>query len=345
MQTTKTYPHLPVILTSVVTVIMVIIVILSSMLISPLNLPSPGVIYEFSPGISVQTLGQELADHEVIKHPWLFDAYLRMNSFDTALQAGEYYFPQGISTRGVAMKIFKGQVIKRSIRVHEGWTVNQLINEMKNQTLIKQTLDYSDPNWYKKIIPDATFPEGLFMPDTYIYKKGISDILLLKRMHRDLQKFLNVEWNNRDPSVPYQSPYQALIVASIVEKETAIPMEREEVAGVLVRRLAKKMRLQMDPTVIYGMGTNYHGTITKNDLRNPTPYNTYLIDGLPPTPIALPSRQSIHAALHPQPGTSLYFVAKGDGSHIFTDTLEDHNAAVLKYILHGTPSNKDTLPP
>lgn len=337
--------HFPVIITSIVTCLMIAIVILASLLRQPLPIPSPGVVYEFSPGISVQTLGQELADNQVITRPWLFDWYIRMNGFDTQLQAGEYYFPQGINTRGVAVMILKGKVIKRMLRIHEGWNINQLVLEMKNQPLIKQTLDYNNPNWFKNIFPDMTHPEGQFMPDTYVFKKGISDEQLLKRMHRDLIKSLDAEWAERDPNTPYKTPYDALIVASIVEKESAIPTEREAIAGVLIRRLAKKMRLQMDPTVIYGMGKNYQGNITKNDLRNPTPYNTYVINGLPPTPIALPSRQSIHAALHPAPGTSLYFVAKGDGSHIFSDTLEAHNAAVLKYILHGQPNQKDAPRP
>lgn len=334
---TKHY-HLPLLMTSIVTGLLVFFIICVSLLREPLTIPSPGVIYEFSPGISVRTLGQQLEEAEVINHPWIFDAYIRLYGYDTNLQAGEYYFPQGISTRDVALMIHKGLVIKRIIRVHEGWTVSQLIEELKNHNLIKQTLDYSDANWFKHILPDSSNPEGEFMPDTYVYKKGTSDVLLLKRMHRDLNKFLTQEWEARDPNIPYKSPYEALIVASIVEKESAIPEEREAIAGVLIRRLNKKMRLQMDPTVIYGMGTDYKGNITKNDLRKPTPYNTYVIDGLPPTPIALPSRQSIHAALHPLPGTSLYFVAKGDGSHVFSDTLEQHNAAVLKYILNAQPA-------
>lgn len=341
MQITKIHPHLPAVLTTVVVSLLIVITIITSMLRSALPIPSPGVVYDYSPGISVSTLGQQLANHEVIKHPWLFDAYIRLNGYDTGLQAGEYYFPQGISTRGVALMLHKGQVIKRLFRVQEGSTVNQLIHEIQNQVLIKQTLDYSDPDWFKKIIPEANHPEGQFMPDTYVYKKGNSDVTILKKMHKDLTKFLDDEWANRDPSTPYKTPYEALIVASIVEKEASIPTEREAIAGVLVRRLAKKMRLQMDPTVIYGMGTNYHGTITKADLLKPTPYNTYTIDGLPPTPIALPSRQSIHAALHPSPGSSLYFVAKGDGSHVFSNTLDEHNAAVVKYIL----TNKDKARP
>jgi UPF0755 protein len=334
--------YLPWILTAFASAVMVAVLIFSHLLRSPLPIPSPGVIYEFEPGISVKTLAVQLKENQVITYPWLFEWYTRLGGYDTSLQAGEYYFPQGISTRGVVLRIVKGLVIKRVVRIQEGWTIHQLIAQMQNEPLIKQTIDYNNPAWFSSLFPGLKHPEGEFMPDTYVYKKGSADEVLLKRMHHDMQKFLEEEWEARDPLVPYRDSYQALIVASIVEKESALPSEREAIAGVLIRRVNKGMRLQMDPTVIYGMGTKYTGKITKNDLKTPTPYNTYVINGLPPTPIAMPSRQSIHAALHPAAGTSLYFVAKGDGSHVFSDTLEAHNAAVVKYLLNSSSNTKGT---
>jgi UPF0755 protein len=324
--------HLPLILTGLAAFFMVIIATLALLLQTPLSIPSPGVVFEVEPGVGVKILARQLKENEVIAHPRLFEWYTRMNGHDTAIQAGEYYFPQGISTRAVAKKLINGQVIKRSLRIQEGWTVHDLIAQVENDPLIKHTIDYADPNWFALISPELTHPEGQFMPDTYSYTKGMTDIQMLRRMHADLHHYLQTQWETRDLQVPYQEPYQALIAASIIEKETALPSEREAVAGVLVRRLKQGMRLQMDPTVIYGLGLAYNGKITKNDLKNDSPYNTYVNFGLPPTPISLPSRQSIYAALHPLSGTSLYFVAKGDGSHTFSDTLEEHNAAVLKYL-------------
>lgn len=332
MRITSPNNHLPVIITSIATFLVLLIVILNSLLRSSLTIPSPGVVYDFTPGISVKTLAQQLVDNEVITNPALFEWYVRFNRYDKTMQAGEYYFPQGINMRGVVSMLRSGKVIKRAFRVHEGWTIRDLIAELQAQALIQHTINFDDPQWFAQISSDIKHPEGEFMPETYFYSKGSSDVNLLKRMHRDLKQYLMSEWAARSTDVPYTDPYEALIVASIVEKETAIDSERETIAGVVIRRLAKKMRLQMDPTVIYGLGASYNGNITKNDLKQATPYNTYVIDGLPPTPIALPSRQSIYAALHPSPGTSLYFVAKGDGSHTFSDTLEEHNTAVSNFL-------------
>ena len=177
--------------------------------------------------------------------------------------------------------------------------------------------------------------EGQFLPDTYHFPKQLTDIEFLKRAHSSLQSVLNEEWANRATGLLYENSYEALIMASIVEKETGQASERKQIAGVFIRRLEKRMRLQSDPTVIYGMGDKYKGNIRKQDLLRDTPYNTYRRRGLPPTPIALPGRDAIHAALHPTEGNALYFVSRGDGRHQFSATLKEHNNAVIKYQLKG----------
>ncbi|KXK71685.1 aminodeoxychorismate lyase, partial [Pseudomonas monteilii] len=179
----------------------------------------------------------------------------------------------------------------------------------------------------------GVFPEGRFFPDTYRFVRGMTDVELLQQAYMRLDEVLAKEWAERTTDLPYRDPYQALIMASLVEKETGIPQERGQIAGVFVRRLRLGMMLQTDPTVIYGMGERYNGKITRADLREPTPYNTYTITGLPPTPIAMVGREAIHAALNPSDGTSLYFVARGDGSHVFSDDLDDHNSAVREFQL------------
>lgn len=321
--------HLPLILTGIAALLMTVVAFSALSLQTPSSVASPGIVFNLEPGVGVKGLAHQLYSAEVIKSPLLFEWYVRMNGYDRRLKSGEYYFPQGISTRAVAKKISKGQVIRRSLRIQEGWTIYDLMLALETNPFIKHTIDYSDPQWFLPIQPH---PEGQFMPDTYSFTKGMTDVQLLKRMHEDLQRYLDEQWEERDLQVPYKTPYEALIAASIIEKETAIPSEREAVSGVLVRRLNKGMRLQMDPTVLYGMTQQYSGKITKSDLKDLNLYNTYAHQGLPPTPICLPSRQSIRAALHPLPGTSLYFVAKGDGSHTFSNTLEEHRVAVEKYL-------------
>ena len=178
---------------------------------------------------------------------------------------------------------------------------------------------------------DKNHPEGLFFPDTYFFEKNTADVELLKRAHEKMLRVLNEEWQKRDSELPLDNPYQALILASIVEKETGADEERQQIAGVFTRRLKKGMLLQTDPTVIYGMGDDYHGDIRTKDLRQPTPYNTYVINGLPPTPIAMPGKDAIVAALHPDKGETLFFVARGNGRHAFSNTLKEHEKNVDQY--------------
>ena len=225
--------------------------------------------------------------------------------------------------------------MQHSITLLEGWTIRDIKNEiLSNKVLIKNLVDYSSASLSKKIRITESNVEGLFFPDTYYFTKGTSDIELLKRAYRRGREILAKEWESRDIGLPYKNDYDALIMASIIEKETALASERAMIAGVFVRRLKNNMKLQTDPTVIYAMGIKYDGNIRKKDLRIDSPYNTYRYNGLPPTPIALAGREAIHAALHPENDDTLYFVSKKDGSHYFSKTLYEHNKAVKKYQLN-----------
>lgn len=285
-------------------------------------------------GTSLSALAYQLQHQGVLTHPRLFVLFARVTFRSTNLQAGEYRIDPGISARQLLNKLVAGKVILYSFTIVPGWDFNNLINAMEadphmTHTLqglsvvkIKGTLGYSGQH-----------PEGRFFPDTYKFHIGISDTKILQEAYTQMQSRLQQMWSERG-SVPYKSAYQALVAASIIEKETALAKERPIISGVIVRRLARKMYLQLDPTVIYGLGSKYKGDLTVSDLRFDTPYNTYIHKGLPPTPICMPGEASIYAALHPAPGKVLYFVAKGDGSHVFSDTLKQHDAAIRKYQLH-----------
>ncbi|MEJ2093844.1 MAG: endolytic transglycosylase MltG, partial [Gammaproteobacteria bacterium] len=214
------------------------------------------------------------------------------------------------------------------------WTFREVMSAVKDHPALNITLDDNINEFIMSVLGSPAFsPEGQFFPDTYHFPYGTTDIEFLRRSHRQLQSVLLDEWEKRSENLPYQQAYDALIMASLIEKETGIPEERDRIAGVFVRRLARGMRLQTDPTVIYAMGKNFDGNIRRKDLDIDSPYNTYRNPGLPPTPIALAGREAIHAALHPSDGKDLYFVATGDGGHYFSETLEEHNKAVRKYQL------------
>lgn len=226
-----------------------------------------------------------------------------------------------------------GEVIRRSVTLVEGWNFNQVRQQLARAERLQQTLDPEASNEHvmTALGLDGIHAEGRFFPDTYQYTFGMSDREVLLRAYQRMEDVLDEVWQKRANDLPIDTPYEALILASIVEKETGVPRERGQIAGVFSRRLNMGMRLQTDPTVIYGMGEAYEGNIRRSDLREPTAYNTYTIDGLPPTPIAMPGRESLEAAVNPQSGSSLYFVARGDGSHIFSDSLREHNRAVQQY--------------
>ena len=292
--------------------------------------------YSIKSGSSLTSIIYDLANKNIIKQPRYLLLYARLNGLSNKMKTGDYRLTSDHTAQEFLDDIFSGKVVQFSLTIIEGWSFNQLLEAINNHPQIKHTIaDKSKKEIMHELELAGTHYEGQFLPDTYNFPKGLTDIEFLKRAHTSLKSVLKEEWNNRTVGLPYINAYEALTMASIVEKETGQASERKQIAGVFIRRLEKRMRLQTDPTVIYGMGNKYKGNIRKKDLLRDTPYNTYRRHGLPPTPIALPGRDAIHAALHPADGDALYFVARGDGSHQFSATLNEHNKAVIKYQLKG----------
>ena len=271
---------------------------------------------------------------KIIDDPWLFILLAKLKGVETRVRAGEYEIEAGMTPDNLLEKFTQGNAIQYSFTVIEGWSFRQMLTELTNDPIIVHTLDGKTNQEIMDLLgyPDQ-HPEGLFFPDTYRFPKGTRDVDFLRRAYQVMQKHLTREWNQRAGDIPLKSSYEALILASIIEKETGAGFERPLISGVFTRRLKKKMRLQTDPTIIYGLGDKFDGNIRFRDLKKDTPYNTYLHAGLTPTPIALPGLDAIHAALHPAKTEALYFVSKGDGTHQFSATLEEHNAAVKRYQL------------
>lgn len=250
----------------------------------------------------------------------------------TQIKAGEYWIAPNTSPVQLLSQLIEGNVIGYYAQILEGWTFDQALQYLHSLDNLEVRLSNLEwPAQRQLLDMNKTHPEGWFFPDTYRYQKGDSDVSILKQAYAKQQMILDDLWQHRSENLPYKTPYDALIMASIVEKETSIDAEREAVAGVFIRRLHKRMRLQTDPTVIYGLGSAYQGNLRRKHLTQATPYNTYMINGLPPTPIALAGERSLYASLHPDQSGALYFVAKGDGYHQFSATLEEHNAAVDLY--------------
>lgn len=302
----------------------------------PVSAPDSGVIFVIKPGTAFTQVSNELADLGIIKHPVYFRWFARLSDLAGAVQAGEYLIEAGITPQQLLDKFVSGDVQLYSLTIVEGWTFRELLAALDASEFIANDLVYEDwPATLQSLSASASHPEGLFLPETYRFPQGTTGKDLLRQSFELMQTTLAAEWQNRDEGLPFTTPYEALILASIIEKETALAAERPRIAGVFVRRLEKGMRLQTDPTVIYGIGIDFNGNLTRRDLRSDTPYNTYTRGGLPPTPIALPGQAAINAALHPAAGTELYFVATalGDGSHKFSETKEQHDAAVKEYLV------------
>ncbi len=292
------------------------------------------IIIEILSGMNFQQLTETLVVKDIIDKPYYFKWLARQSNKATQIKTGEFEIVSGLTPIEILDTFVSGKVVQYSLTLVEGWQFSQALDLIEQSPHLEKTLNYAnrDEIMLQLGLPKP-HPEGLFFPDTYHFPKGTTDREFLIRAYDRMDKVLQEEWLGRAESLPYQRPYQALTMASIIEKETGLASEREEIAGVFVRRLIKGMRLQTDPTVIYALGKQFDGNIRKKDLSVDSPYNTYRNHGLPPTPISLVGRAAIHAALHPADGKSLYFVAKGDGSHQFSDTLAEHNQAVATYQL------------
>ncbi|AUG40009.1 endolytic transglycosylase MltG [Pseudomonas chlororaphis] len=306
---------------------------LNSALEQPLNLTQEQLL-DVPAGSTPGGTFNRMEANGVLKDAFWLRLYWRFNMEGQPLHSGEYRMTPGMTAQGLIGVWQRGEVVQYSLTLVEGWTFRQVRAALARHDKLEQTLNgLSDSEVMEKLGHGGVFPEGRFFPDTYRFVRGMTDAELLEKAYNRLDEVLAKEWNKRSADVPYTEPYQALIMASLVEKETGVPQERGQIAGVFVRRMQVGMLLQTDPTVIYGLGERYNGKLTRALLKEATPYNTYVISGLPPTPIAMVGREAIHAALNPVPGSSLYFVARGDGSHVFSDDLDAHNNAVREFQL------------
>ena len=298
----------------------------------PITTEGEAIPFTITPGSGAHAAGQQIADAGVPIVPILFNLLARVEGTTSKIKAGSYELKPGTTPQRLITQLARGEFAQESLTIIEGWTFRQMRMAMASHPGLKHdTVGLSDKALMAKISPEFVLPEGLFFPDTYLFAKGASEMQIFKQAHTAMIGRLSEAWDKRDPALPYKNPYEALIMASIVEKETGQKSERAMIAGVFVNRLKTGMLLQTDPTVIYGMGDNYQGKIRKRDLEADTPYNTYTRGGLPPTPIALAGAQSLTAALAPARTQALYFVARGDGTSQFSANLPDHNRAVNQY--------------
>jgi UPF0755 protein len=302
----------------------------------PLKLPAPTVDLSVEPGTTPRGIAQAVADTGTDVSPQLLYWWFRFSGQDRQIRAGSYELERGITPRTLLNVLVRGEEATRSLVLVEGWNFRQVRSALaKAEQLKPETFGLSDEELMARLGKPGLHPEGRFFPDTYTYSKGSTDIALLQRAMRAMDKKLDAAWAARASDVPLRSADEALILASIVEKETGKAQDRSQIAAVFVNRLRVGMPLQTDPTVIYGMGTRFDGNLRKKDLQADTPWNTYTRPGLPPTPIAMPGKAALLAAVQPAQSRSLYFVSKGDGSSHFSSSLEEHNRAVNRYQRSG----------
>ncbi len=300
---------------------------------TPLNIEKK-TIFEIEPGMTFTDVNTKLKNLALTNNTAYFKILARHTGKANKIKSGEYLLFPGLNPNDLLNLLVSGKVVQHSFTLLEGWQVSEMMQAIHATDLLEHTLHIDEQeNIMIELGYEDKTAEGMFFPDTYNFPKGTTDKAFLQRAYQRLHDLLDEEWQVRDTNLPYKTPYEALIMASIIEKETGLASERSTIAGVFVRRLNKKMKLQTDPTVIYAMGKQFNGNIRKKDLDIDSPYNTYRYKGLPPSPIALVGREAIRAALHPEKSKSLYFVAKGDGSHYFSETLKEHNQAVAKYQL------------
>jgi UPF0755 protein len=305
---------------------------------APLRLQADPVEFVIPPGTSLRSATRVIRRAGVDMPAWAFELVARVASKPSDIKAGSYELRTGSTPLDLLGKLVRGDFALADVRLIEGWTFRQVRAALDAHPRIRHdTAGLSDAEVVARLALPTAHPEGWFFPDTYVFPRGTSDVEILRSAYRAMEKRLAAAWATRQPEVPLASPYEALILASIVEKETGRPEDRPLIAAVLNNRLRTGMRLQADPTVIYGIGPAFDGNIRKRDLLADTPYNTYTRDGLPPTPIAIPGLAAIEATLRPAESAALYFVARGDGSSEFSRTLEDHNRAVTKYQRGGRP--------
>ncbi len=306
---------------------------------APLTVAGEGALVDVRPGASLTAVARQLEEGGIVSSARYFSWMARLSGNAHQLRAGEYRIEPGMTPRQLLHLMVEGRVHLYALTLVEGWNFRQVMDAVRASPHLSQTLTgLTDSEIMTRLGHPQEHPEGRFFPDTYHFPRQLSDEEFLRRAYRQMSDVLAYEWERRDEGLPLRTPDEALILASIVEKETGLASERAAIAGVFVRRLQKGIRLQTDPTIIYSLGFDFDGNLRRRDLAADTPYNTYTRRGLPPTPIAMPGRDSIHAALHPAPGEALYFVARGDGSHHFSATLDEHSRAVRYYQLkRGTP--------
>ncbi|HKW38037.1 MAG TPA: endolytic transglycosylase MltG [Burkholderiales bacterium] len=310
---------------------------LSWVALSPIDLPARTVDFTIKPGSSLRSATRQLVEAGLPLNEWEFILLARLNGASGAVKAGSYQVVEGVTPLVLIRKIVRGEYAQAEIVFPEGWTFRQMRELMgAHQDLKHDTAGLADAEIMRKLGEAGLVPEGMFFPDTYIFAKGSSDLAVLARARHAMKGQLEAAWATRDPGLAVADPYEALILASIVERETGRASDRAMVAGVFANRLRLKMKLQTDPTVIYGMGERFDGNLRKRDLARDTPFNTYTRKGLPPHPIAMPGLASILAVVHPAKTDALYFVSRGDGTSEFSRTLVEHNRAVAKYQLPGT---------
>jgi len=303
---------------------------------TPIAVPRLPAAFDIPPGARFRGAAQRIEDAGIAIGRLRFELLARLLGRAQDAKAGSYELTAAPTPLQLLDKLTRGDVTQAEVRFIEGWTIRQLRGALDGNAFLRHdTQGLQDAQLLQQLGAGEAHPEGLFFPDTYLFAKGTSDLHVLRRAYRALQRHLAQEWEKREPSLPYKSPYEALTMASIIEKETGRAAERELIAGALVNRLRIGMLLQVDPTVIYGLGESFDGNLKKVHLLTDGPYNSYTRAGLPPTPIAAAGLASLRAALRPAKTGALYYVARGDGSSEFSRTLEEHNRAVRKYQLHG----------
>ena len=299
---------------------------------TPLPLPRTPFDFEVKSGASLASVARSLRDAGVIAHPALLTLLGRWRSVDRAIKAGSYEIEQGITLPQLLAKLTQGDVLQSALTIVEGTTFAELKRALRESDDVRHdVVELPDAELLARLGATEAAPEGLFFPDTYYFASGASDLAVLKRAYRSMRQRLDAAWARRAPDLPLASPYEALILASIVEKETGRAQDRPLIASVFINRLKRGMRLQTDPSVIYGLGARFDGNLRKRDLEADSAYNTYTRDGLPPTPIALPSQASLDVVVAPPSTGYLYFVSRGDGTSEFSANLIEHNRAVSKY--------------